>query len=615
MKIKKINISAFGKIENKEIQLSDKINVIYGENEAGKSTLIAFIKAMLFGLNSKSQVVQNNLRKKYYPWNKSSMQGSMIIDKDNKELRIARSFGESKRFDSCEVKNNITGEIEDKELFSLSEEAFDKTAFFSQLNFRVNGDKNEEITSRLMNLKNTGEEEVSYEKGLKKLKDSYRSINKKGGILEELILKKIKIKEDIIKIQEIKDNNIENISALKQLVKKRDQISNGYSLEDKSIKDELIELKESLLLEEELVFSMNHFDNISDESEIYEKEMLLKGLQNTIRADEKISKTFNLYNKIYAALFVSVTSMIVFIICAFAINSNFIFLVLLTFISSIGLFVVLSYLKKKLKNKNNIEALTQERNTFEKELKDFYKKYDAKDYVDFVSKLKEYRESKNTLTVLRSKIKEKEMELEKSIAQEKGNKLIDIEREISVLNNKIQNAFSLYQNVISFEEILSKVEEEINFYKNKSKALEIAIEELEKSFKTIQNDFAPKLNEEVSNILSKITNGKYNEVKVGSGLEVNLSEKDGGILKEADYFSMGTIHQIHFALRIGILNLIDNEKMPILLDEPFTQYDDRRLEEVLRFLAEENRQVVLFTCQKREINILKKICDVNIINL
>ena len=51
MKIKELKINGFGKLENKEIELKDNINVIYGKNEAGKSTLLKFITGMFYGLS------------------------------------------------------------------------------------------------------------------------------------------------------------------------------------------------------------------------------------------------------------------------------------------------------------------------------------------------------------------------------------------------------------------------------------------------------------------------------------------------------------------------------------------------------------------------------------
>ena len=51
MKIKKIKINSYGKLKEKEINFKDGINLIYGQNEAGKSTLIKFI------INSKFNMI------------------------------------------------------------------------------------------------------------------------------------------------------------------------------------------------------------------------------------------------------------------------------------------------------------------------------------------------------------------------------------------------------------------------------------------------------------------------------------------------------------------------------------------------------------------------------
>lgn len=51
MEINFLKINGFGKIKNKEINLNKKINLIYGKNEAGKTTLLKFIPSMLYGIS------------------------------------------------------------------------------------------------------------------------------------------------------------------------------------------------------------------------------------------------------------------------------------------------------------------------------------------------------------------------------------------------------------------------------------------------------------------------------------------------------------------------------------------------------------------------------------
>ena len=67
MKIQKLKINSFGKLENKEIELKEKINIIYGENESGKSTLLKFITGMLYGLSKNKNGKEISDFEKYKP--------------------------------------------------------------------------------------------------------------------------------------------------------------------------------------------------------------------------------------------------------------------------------------------------------------------------------------------------------------------------------------------------------------------------------------------------------------------------------------------------------------------------------------------------------------------
>ena len=69
MKIKELRLKNFGKFTNKEIHFSDGMNVIYGENESGKSTLYTFIRAMLFGLErGRGRAAAQDAFSRYEPW-------------------------------------------------------------------------------------------------------------------------------------------------------------------------------------------------------------------------------------------------------------------------------------------------------------------------------------------------------------------------------------------------------------------------------------------------------------------------------------------------------------------------------------------------------------------
>ena len=77
MKINSCYISSFGKFKNYKIDFADGFNLIYGDNEAGKSTVMSFIKMMFYGNSGRVSDIDKNLRKKYMPWDSSFMAGSI----------------------------------------------------------------------------------------------------------------------------------------------------------------------------------------------------------------------------------------------------------------------------------------------------------------------------------------------------------------------------------------------------------------------------------------------------------------------------------------------------------------------------------------------------------
>ena len=84
---------------------------------------------------------------------------------------------------------------------------------------------------------------------------------------------------------------------------------------------------------------------------------------------------------------------------------------------------------------------------------------------------------------------------------------------------------------------------------------------------------------------------------------------ENGNYVDANLLSIGTIDQLHLALRLATMEEISKETMPIILDETFAYYDDERLENIIRFLNDDfkNNQIIIFTCTKREKDILDKL--------
>ena len=241
MKIKSCNIVSFGKFKNYKIDFSDGFNLIYGDNEAGKSTVMSFIKMMFYGNGGRVSDIDKNLRKKYMPWDSSFMAGSIEFSCGNKNYKLDREFKGSNATDKItltdmdlktEVKLGSKGDI-GSEIFGLSEAAFEKSVFIGGLGApEKNAAAEGEINSKLANLTSTGDEDISLElvsSKIKKAKESYMSKSGRIGIYDKDSARLGALEDELIKARETETLALEieeQIKLKEEEAKKVSELSN-----------------------------------------------------------------------------------------------------------------------------------------------------------------------------------------------------------------------------------------------------------------------------------------------------------------------------------------------------------------------------------------------------
>lgn len=232
MIIKKLKVKSFGKFKDFEIKFSPKLNIVYGENEAGKSTLQSFIKCMLYGMNSQKKSIRDNERKRFLPWSGEKAQGELIFLDNNKyEVIIKRSFGITKKEDESEIIDGITGEnlkfidtiAPGKDILNISEDSFEKTLYIKQLGSEVTKGREDEIMQKITNLSQAGEEDVSYEKAVKIIEDAKKVIttSRKNGKIDFLRDKLDRLNVELKESLSSSEGNIEDQLELNSLQDKK----------------------------------------------------------------------------------------------------------------------------------------------------------------------------------------------------------------------------------------------------------------------------------------------------------------------------------------------------------------------------------------------------------
>ena len=140
----------------------------------------------------------------------------------------------------------------------------------------------------------------------------------------------------------------------------------------------------------------------------------------------------------------------------------------------------------------------------------------------------------------------------------------------------------------------------------KIKAITLAEETISSLSSKIHETFSPLLNSQVSAIMSAITDGVYDRFHIDEDLTVTM--RSGGRSVPLDSLSRGTIEQVYLALRLSAVEILfPGQSLPILLDDTFAYYDDTRLNNTLKWLAESyHGQIFLFTSHKREAAFLSR---------
>lgn len=187
MKINKIYISAFGGLKDFTLDLADGLNVIYGNNEDGKSTVAAFIKAMFYGTGRNTKSIADSVRLKYTPWDNSTMAGRIYFEHQNKRYCLEREFRKSDSTDRITLtdldsgKSVDTAESVGQQFFGLSCAAFERSLFIGNGDFIKDDAAASEINGKLSNIAITGSEDVSYKQVEKNILDTRNKLISKSG--------------------------------------------------------------------------------------------------------------------------------------------------------------------------------------------------------------------------------------------------------------------------------------------------------------------------------------------------------------------------------------------------------------------------------------------------
>lgn len=597
MIIKRIYINGFGKLRDLSLELSDGINIITGPNEAGKSTIHLFIRSMLYGAGIHRRGKERPVWERMRPWHDGEKYGGSIdIEKDGKIWRIERDF--NKAADDLKIRDvkggNYLEESENDSFMTaltdgLSETAYANTVSAGQLQTASGRDMAAEIRRYAANVSSTLDPGLSAEGALSFLETKRRKEREQidENALKEYnrVLTRIKAAEEALKDPK-KNNRIREIKK--------------YSLEAEGMaEDTALRLGNKELIISNYRTELNK-SGLRDMEDVDKLRQKAEGLYEDYRNKNRVLPVY------ISTAFLGVITGILGILSVrtdlFGINrllgdNNYIQIVIA---SAALIYGICAFIKSfGFKHKRD-EARKELNELLSDHIGDKKKERpDESSMKAFSDRIKYYRENAARLS---------EAKMQRDGLVSELQKLSDEQNEYSLRlreQEKIKAAVDeSLRELISLKAKGEELKKKINAnerHRDEIEAIDMACDTITQLSEKIREAAGTYVNREAGIMIKGFTEGRYDSISAGTDFDIRINSADGMI--DVSELSQGTADQVYMALRIAAIRFIAGaeDKIPLFLDDSFSQYDDNRLITALKFLAESFKgQMVIFTCQSRE---------------
>lgn len=711
MKINKLHLRDFGNMKDRELVFSDGLNVLYGTNEAGKSTVWTALLALLFGMEKKEE-------EKFRPWN--SEYGASEV---TYTFRDGRQFTASKKrrkgFQTQMTETASGRDVSDDypqqrgvvlavtEETGVSREAFLASVMMGQDALGVEEKKSAGLRTRLSRLSAYGDESTDVSAAKKLLERELEAIGRGAtGSKKKLVAIKRELEELEAAHEEAKGAEARRTSLYQELDALEEQLFKGKRLwalykkfmdkaafEDAQKAESMREEAEAL--EQKLAFKKKELSETADNSEVllrYRKKaeeieqamrLLSRDEEETLRQREiaiEAEKGFRETEKEAAkketerktkertAFVLMCCLSAAGLLCALpAVLLSPIFWGLTALLWAAAVISYLALRPKKAGGKNEKEVqeksapfryeqsrlkameglIVSKRQEISEQKEELQKALGAQGFEEAkaaVQKMEETEEYRKKLLA----------EIELLVAQKKGfedarvhegeavfsgeapnwseeeekaieglgitreNALYKREqleaqiREMAARQAALQKELELLDaggaHPGDLEDAISALREEEHALLLKRAAIETALLTLEEAQQRIQQDYIPRLNARMEEWFTKMTSERYSGTFTTMEMTPEAEDARYGRVLPMQ-LSRGTWDQLYLAYRLAAADLLSGEEpLPLVMDEPFAYFDDIRLRRMLEALSElsKERQIILMTCQKREMEMLSE---------
>lgn len=633
MMIKRLD-ATFGKLEGESLELHDGLNVISAPNESGKSTWCAFVRAMLYGVDSSERQKAGFLpdKMRFAPWSGSAMQGSMQLESGGRDITITRTTKTAsapmREFSAVYTGTSVSveglnGNNAGEMLTGVSRDVFRRSAFVEQGKVAVT--HSAELEKRISAIVSSGDEDCSFTEADGRLRQWQRKrrFNRHGRLpeLEDELSHKKQLLAELSDAAQQRENMSAELERAKQECER---------IEAEVIESRKVVRKEALSslqgVRNEVNAATERHDKAAERRDSCRaalcacaigerkpeeaKAEVKTDLENSMKLKERSERKSS-----------PVLAIILMILCGALVAAGFLLpdLMIHAFIvAAVALAAGIAlFIRASRRKTEKYEAAKQRRKILAK--------YKAESEADIAASIDEYlelyknyaeaqraeKESAEALAVVRRRQEQAESKTLTQLDFTGGdNQAAQLSRRLTEARAKCSRIsaqmaehsgrLAAMGDPLVLGSEISRMEAEYAEISAEYDAIALAIDTMRKADEDIQSRFSPALGKLAAEYMQFVTDGKYDGVMLDRDFSATVHEAGGNVPRNAEYLSAGTLDLMYLAVRLAVCSLAlpESANCPLIIDDALVNFDADRRRQAMALLEKiaQERQVILFAC-------------------
>lgn len=626
MKIKKMT-AAFGALDNAVLEPGDGLTVVTAPNEAGKSTWAGFLKAMLYGIDTRERDKTGFLADKtrYQPWSGAPMSGELQVEWQGKDITIRRFPTRANPFGGFEAVYTASGDPVPgltaanvgEQLTGVGKEVYLRSAFVGQGGASIGVSR--ELEARVSALATSGQEDVSYSAVERTLKDwrNRRRANRANGLIPQLEEEKSGLDSTLREMEQTRRRRAEAEQELARLEGQRKELQSDLEIWARLERHDLNRRYAEAYMEWEAakanlpedrphpVFGSMTGEEAWNFAQEKQQEREAVEEENRRREARRAELKTAIVNNRRAVLWFGFLAALFLIM---ALSKNFSSLYLLSIIlAAAEIFLVANFRRNWVSARQELTELSL---------------LPVPEQEDWLGQAAQYRETLAAAQQARAAEASARRRAEDLAAQ--GGQLADtlemlyppaqskaataaqlsaVERELARVRDGLARAEGILAHMggrSDMEARRGELDAQLSQRLEEYDALTTALEALSAANDALRQRFSPALNQKAGELFAALTGGRWPRLTLARDFSAQAAAEDT-LPRSSLALSTGTAEQLYLAVRLAVCALTVPDA-PIVLDDALTAFDDARCALALALLKEQarERQILLFSCHSRE---------------